>query len=120
MNDQTSFSPSAPIIACHECGLIQRMRALPDGATARCSRCRAALYRERRGSIDHVVTLTIAALILFAVAHSFSFMTFKLEGREQVSTLISGVIQLYHDGMWPLAVLVLCAASLVPRRPPPT
>jgi paraquat-inducible protein A len=114
MNDQTSYSPGTPIIACHECGLIQRMRALPDGASARCSRCGAPLYRERRDSIDHVVTLTIAALILFVLAHSFPFMTFKLEGREQVSTLLSGVIQLYRDGMWPLALLVFCAASFVP------
>jgi paraquat-inducible protein A len=114
MNDQTSYSPGTPIIACQECGLIQRMRALPEGATARCSRCGAPLYRERRDSIDHVLTLTVAALILFVLAHSFPFMTFKLEGREQVSTLLTGVIQLYQDGMWPLAILVLCAASLVP------
>jgi len=114
MNDHTSYSPGTPIIACHECGLIQRMRELRDRASARCSRCGAPLYRERQGSIDHVVTLTIAALILFVLAHSFPFMTFKLEGREQVSTLLSGVIQLYRDGMWPLAILVFCAASLVP------
>ena len=48
------------------------------------------------------------------LAHSFPFMTFKLEGREQVSTLLSGVVQLFRDGMWPLALLVFCAASLLP------
>jgi paraquat-inducible protein A len=41
-------------------------------------------------------------------------MTFKLEGREQVSTLLTGVVQLYRDGMWPLAILVLATASLAP------
>ena len=106
--------PRAPIMACHECGLIQRMRALPDGASARCPRCGAALYRERHASIDRVLMLTIAALILFVLAHSFPFMSFSLEGREQVSTLLTGVIQLYRDGMWPLALLVFGAASLVP------
>jgi paraquat-inducible protein A len=114
MNDQTSFVPRVPIIACHECGLIQRMRPLRDGGSARCTRCGAGLYRERRDSIDRVLTLTVAALILFVLAHSFPFMTFRLEGREQVSTLLTGVVELYRGGMWPLAILVFCAASFVP------
>ena len=114
MTTETRPPPGAPIMACHECGLIQRMRALPDGASARCPRCGAALYRERHASIDRVLMLTLAALILFVLAHSFPFMSFSLEGREQVSTLLTGVVQLYRDGMWPLALLVFGAASLVP------
>ena len=114
MNDQTSYSPIAPIIACHECGQIQRMRALRAGGSARCARCGGPLYHERQDSIDRVLTLTVAALILFVLAHSFPFMTFSLEGREQVSTLLTGVVELYNGGMWPLAILVFGAASLVP------
>jgi len=114
MNDETPYRPRFPIFACHECGLIHRMSALPDGATARCRRCGAALYRERRDSLNRVLMLTIAALILFVIAHTFPFMTFKLEGRAQMSTLLSGVVQLYRDGMWPLALLVLATASLAP------
>jgi paraquat-inducible protein A len=111
MNDER---PPAAIIACHECGLIHRMRALPDGASATCTRCGAVLYRERRDSIERVLLLTVAALVMFVLAHSFPFLTFKLEGREQVSTLLTGVIGLYQQGMWPLAALVFAAASLVP------
>ena len=58
--------------------------------------------------------LTLAALILFVIANSFPFLTFKLEGRATTSTLMTGVIQLYEDGMWPLAALVLGATILVP------
>ena len=95
---------------------------LPDGASARCRRCGATLYRERRDGLNHVLMLTLAALILFVLAHSFPFMTFKLEGREQVSTLLTGDIQLYRDGMWPLALLVLFtrfarAAAQAARQP---
>ena len=114
MNDQAAFLPRIPVIACHECGLIQRMRPLPVGARACCGRCGAVLYRERRDSLHRVLMLTFAALILFVLAHAFPFMTFKLEGREQLSTLLSGVVGLFRDGMWPLAALVLCAASLFP------
>ena len=114
MNDETFERPRFPIFACHECGLIHRMRALPDGASARCRRCGATLYRERRDSLNRVLMLTLAALILFVLAHTFPFMTFKLEGREQVSTLLTGDVQLYRDGMWPLALLVFFTASLAP------
>jgi paraquat-inducible protein A len=114
MNDEAAFLPRFPVIACHECGRIQRMLTLRAGARACCSRCGAVLYRERRDSLDRVLLLTLAALILCVLAHVFPFMTFKLEGREQLSTLLSGVIGLFRAGMWPLALLVLCAASLMP------
>ena len=68
MNDQSSYLPRVPVIACHECGLIQRMRPLAVGRRACCRRCGAALYREHRDSLDRVLMLTIAALILFVLA----------------------------------------------------
>jgi paraquat-inducible protein A len=114
MNDQATFVPRVPVIACRECGLIQRMAPLAVRGRACCGRCGAGLYREHRDSLDRALMLTIAALILFVLAHAFPFMTFKLEGREQLSTLLSGVVGLFRAGMWPLAVLVLCAASLFP------
>jgi paraquat-inducible protein A len=103
-----------PLIACHECGTVQRMRALPEGGAARCSRCGALLYRHRRDSIEHTLLLALAALILFAIANIFPFLTFELEGRGETSTLLSGVWSLYRQGMWPLALLVLLTATVVP------
>jgi paraquat-inducible protein A len=107
--------PAGPeIMACHDCGLLHHVRPLGAGGAARCTRCGAVLYRRKRDSIDRALTLTLAALILFVVANSFPFLTFKLEGRSTTSTLMTGVIQLYEDGMWPLALLVFGATILVP------
>jgi paraquat-inducible protein A len=102
------------MIACHECGTVQHMRALPEGGAARCARCGAMLYRQRRDSIEHTLLLTLAALILFVIANTFPFLTFELEGRGDTSTLLSGVWSLYEQGMWPLALLVLLTATMVP------
>ncbi|MGH6899376.1 MAG: paraquat-inducible protein A [Geminicoccaceae bacterium] len=112
MNDNASGP--VPLIACHECGTVQRMRALPEGGAARCARCGAVLYRQRRDSVEHTLLLALAALILFVIANTFPFMTFELEGRAQTSTLLSGVGSLYRQGMWPLAALVLLTATVVP------
>ena len=112
MNDDVSGA--LPMIACHECGTVQHMRALPEGGAARCARCGATLYRQRRDSIEHTLLLTLAALILFVIANTFPFLTFELEGNADTSTLLTGVRSLYEQGMWPLAVLVLLTATLVP------
>ncbi len=90
------------------------MVALLSGRTAACTVCSAKLYREQRDSIEWVLGLTIAALILFIVANVLPFMTLKLEGREQPSTIMTGVLGLHDAGMWPLGVLVFAAAILMP------
>jgi paraquat-inducible protein A len=113
VNDASASAP-VPMIACHECGTVQHMRALPEGGAARCARCGATLYRQRRDSIEHTLLLTLAALILFGIAHTFPFLTFELEGRADTSTLLSGAWSLYDQGMWPLALLVLLTATVVP------
>ena len=59
------------LIACHECDLLQQRPPLPMGATARCARCGAVLYRRKRNSLDRVLALTIAGLILFIVANAY-------------------------------------------------
>ena len=112
MNDDASGA--LPMIACHECGTVQHMRALPEGGAARCARCGATLYRQRRDSIEHTLLLTLAALILFVIANTFPFLTFELEGNADTSTLLTGVRSLYAQGMWPLALLVLLTATVVP------
>jgi uncharacterized paraquat-inducible protein A len=73
------------MIACHECGTVQHMRALPEDGIACCGRCGATLYRQRRDSIEHTLLLTLAALTLFVIANTFPFLTFELEGNADTS-----------------------------------
>ena len=103
-----------PLIACHECDLLQQSRALPMGATARCPRCGAVLYRRKRNSLDRVLALTIAGLILFTVANVYPFLTFRLEAQIQETTLITGIIELYNQGMWIVAGVVLLTSIVMP------
>lgn len=114
MDEYVEQPKRMPIVACHECASVHRMAALQPGQTAACTICGAKLYREQSDSIEWVLGLTIAALILFVVANLLPFMTLKLEGREQPSTIMTGVLGLHDDGMWPLAALVFAAAILMP------
>jgi len=102
------------LIECHDCGLFLRAKALPERSTAKCPRCGAGLYRRTHRGIDHAIALSLTGLVLFAIANIFPFMTFKLEGRAQVSTLITGVWEFLGQGLWPLAVLVLACTIVIP------
>lgn len=114
MDEQVAIPTRKQIIACRECGTVHQMLPLPSGRTASCTNCNATLYREQRDSIERTLGLTLAALCLLTVANLLPFMTLKLEGREQPSTIMTGVLGLYDAGMWPLAALVFAAAILMP------
>ncbi|MGF1639993.1 MAG: paraquat-inducible protein A [Rhodospirillales bacterium] len=102
------------LIACHECGQLHRVNAVPERGGARCVRCGSGLYKAKRNSVERSLVLTVAALILFTLAVSFPFMSFALEGRVQEANLFTGVVELYRQGLWPLAALVLCVMVLFP------
>ena len=105
---------TAQPIFCHECGLLLRASPLPEGATAKCPRCGAFLYRHRTNSIERSLSLLFGALILFVVAQTFPFMTLKMEGREQITVLLQGCLEFYRQGLWPLAALVFFATTAAP------
>jgi paraquat-inducible protein A len=93
---------------------LQRIPVQQGSGVARCRRCNALLHRSVRNSLDRTLALTFAGVILFIVANSFPFLAFKLQGQETQTTLISGVQDLYDQGMWEIAILVLLTTIIVP------
>jgi paraquat-inducible protein A len=102
------------LIACHECDLLQRVPEQHGSGIARCRRCKAVLHRSVPNSLDRTLALTFAGLILFVVANSLPFLAFSLQGQKTQTTLISGVKDLYNQGMWEISILVLLTTIIVP------
>ena len=102
------------LIACHECDLLHRVKPVDDEHTAKCVRCGATLYQERKNSVDRTLALAFTGLVLFVISNVFPFMSFELEGRSQDNTLISGVIEMYRSGLWGLAMVVLLMSIIFP------
>ncbi len=102
------------LIACHDCDLLFRTRPLRDGERAACPRCGAVLYHQKPRTINRALIYSLTALIFFGLANVFPFMTFKLQGREQVTFLTSGGLELFQQGFWGLGVLVLTVGVLLP------
>ena len=104
----------AHLIAGHDCDLIQRIPVLPESVTVRCLRCGAVLIQKKRNSVDRTLALALAGVILFMLANVFPFLAFKLEAQVRQTTLITGVRELYSQGLEAVAILVLMTTVAVP------
>lgn len=102
------------LIACYDCDILHRVRKIPLGGSAECSRCGAVLYRRPADTVDTALALTVTTLVLFLLANFYPFIYFKIAGRTEVNYLITGVFTLNDYGMPPLAVLVLICSVLAP------
>jgi paraquat-inducible protein A len=103
-----------PLIACHECDLLQHEVALPEGGVAHCPRCGAELYRSHPESLERTLALTAGALLLFVIANSFPIIGIKLSGHEIQTSLFHSVRLLYDDGMTSVAALVMVTTIIMP------
>ncbi|ETX03008.1 MAG: hypothetical protein ETSY1_01620 [Candidatus Entotheonella factor] len=101
-------------IACHECDLLQQLPPVPLGGTAKCLRCSNVLYRHKHDSLNRTLAFSLAGLILLSIANAFPFLAFKMQGQVTETRLITGVFDLYAQGMLVLATLVLLTTICIP------
>jgi paraquat-inducible protein A len=66
------------------------------------------------GSATRTFALALGALILFVPANVFPTLTVMARGSTQTATVFGGVVDLWQAGMWPLAIIVVCASLLIP------
>lgn len=102
------------IMACHACGTIQRLPLVVPGRKAECATCGTVIYRRIHNTIERALALQLAALVMFAVANAYPIMTLSVEGRSQSTTILTGVEALRVSGLWPLALAVLAAGTIMP------
>ncbi len=101
-------------IACHDCDLIHLIGPVPENGTARCSRCGAVLLHHKPRSLERVLALTLASLVLFVVANAYPFLEFKMGSLVRETMLITGIHGLYVQGEWPMATVVSLTTIVVP------
>ncbi len=102
------------LIACHDCDLIQRLPHISEAGTIQCIRCGAVLHQKIRNSIERTLSLTLAGLVLFGLANTFPFLAFKIGAQVRHTTLLTGIRELYAQGMPELSAIVLLTTVLVP------
>jgi paraquat-inducible protein A len=98
----------AGLIGCGVCGRVVE----PGPAT--CPRCGSALHGRRPGSLERVMAWWLAGLIAYIPANLYPMLRTTMLGREVDSTIVGGVIDLFHHGAHFVAAVVFLASVVIP------
>lgn len=108
-NDQaTSIKKASPLYGCLTCG------AAVDSSTTHCPRCNKKIEPRIKHSLKKTGLLLLAAAILYIPALTLPIMTMTSFGYTSSTTILSGVVHLFQDGMWFIALVVFVVSVLVP------
>lgn len=99
---------------CHACGLLQTVPALAPGGTAHCARCPTILRRTSSHRPDHIIALTLAALVLLVTMCTTTMMSVATAGISNTAGLFSGPIELVRQNMAALAAVVVFVTVVAP------
>ncbi len=110
------MSHQLPLHACHCCGLIQRLPAIPAGHAVECKRCGTAIHAKRdaqRGSA-RTAAATLGALMLFFPAVLLPILEVEKLGHRYESSIVTGVIELLRQQEWFVGGVVLLFSIIFP------
>jgi paraquat-inducible protein A len=97
-------------IACTVCDLI--VTGAVDGG--HCPRCAATLHVRKPDAFRRTTALVITGFLLYVPANVIPVLTTVRLGRSDENTILSGVLELVHNDLWPLAIIVFSASIILP------
>ena len=109
----SATAASAGLLGCRICGLLQRQAGRRTEGLA-CARCGSGLHARKPDSLARTWALVIAAYALYLPANLLPVLETRSLSGQASDTIMSGVIKLWLDGWWPLAVVILIASIVIP------
>jgi paraquat-inducible protein A len=97
-------------IACTVCDLI--VSGTEEGR--RCPRCAGRLYLRKPDAFRRTTALVITGFLLYVPANVIPVLTTVRLGRADENTIMSGVLELVQNDLWPLAIIVFSASIILP------
>ncbi len=101
--------PAAKYLGCHCCEMVNLGF---DGEA--CRRCGTTLRTRKHDSIARSWALVIAAIALYLPANIYPVMIYTELAQTTPFTIMAGIAELAHYGLWPLALLVFLASITIP------
>lgn len=101
-------------IACPDCGSLLTFPPLPRRSKAVCLRCRNQLESTIGRSLDAALGCTVAALALLPLVDTLPLLKAEMLGQRSESSLITGVVQLWHHDWVVLATLSVVFVVALP------
>ena len=103
-----------PLIACHQCDLIQYEVSLIAGESALCIRCNAQLYKSTAPNHNQEIALTISAIVMLLIANLFPFATVIVQDQVINATLFNIIQILFTQQQHVIALLIFITLVLAP------
>lgn len=102
--------------ACHCCGMIHRLPAIPKGHRAACTRCDTSLSvsADRQANSSRTAAAAMAAFVLFWPAVLLPILEVEKLGQTQASSILGGTMELLHHGSWFVGIIVLVFSIVFP------
>lgn len=109
------MDPSNTFEHCPDCMAPYHNRVLNPGEELLCRRCGKRLKKYCDfSSLQAAWALVTASVIFLVMANYRPLMIFDVSGNTQSNLIVTGVLSLFFQGYWPLAILVFCSAIVLP------
>ncbi|MFT8564452.1 MAG: paraquat-inducible protein A [Acetobacter orientalis] len=103
------------MVECPCCGQFQKLPPLKPGTQARCLRCNQMLDRRNKTApIATPLAFCISSAALYLAMLFSTLMMLDLYGRQRTVDIITGPMELLHEGWGEVGVLVAIATILAP------
>ena len=99
---------AAGLSGCRTCGKVSPV------TTSTCPRCGTALHQRIPFSLQRVLALLTMGLMCYVPANLLPMLKTRTLGRESDNTIVGGVIELLHHGVWDVGLVVFTASVLIP------
>lgn len=88
--------------------------AILPAAQIKCPRCHSVGHLRRRHSLQWTMALLVTSIILYIPSMLLPIMTTEVLGNKIPATVMAGVILLWADGSYPVAMVIFIASIMVP------
>jgi paraquat-inducible protein A len=102
------------LLGCECCGLVSQEPSASGRARWRCPRCLHPLHPRRPQSLQATWAYLAAAAVLYVPANVLPIMTTVNFFRQDTYTIAGGIVELWNEASWVLAIIVFVASIAVP------
>jgi len=111
MDKTNNYNNTARAVNKHTCAMCYQLN---KNHIKRCGFCGAKIHYREKKSLQNTIALLITSIILYIPANVYPIMNTTYIGEKTPSTIIGGVITLWEQGSYPIAMIIFIASVMVP------
>ncbi len=111
--EQVTFGKTVSNEDLIRCPICEAVNLDRDGSIV-CHRCGSQIYRHPGYGVGRTWALLLTAMLLYLPANLYPILEIKTLMGHSSNTIIGGVIALWDEGSYPIAIIIFLASVVVP------